>query len=107
MPSVLDALERPEFPLRWNERLVDCQRSDRAIGGGSHGELRAGHDVTSGEAVPHRGVVGLVHDDVATRVADAVQLRAEVVGWILADGEEDLVGIERQAALEGERVHPW
>ena len=38
-------------------------------------------------------------------VALAAELRAEVVGGILADGEEDLVGVELHAVLEVERVH--
>src|SRR5207249_11785444 len=43
-------------------------------------------------------------DDVAARIALAPELRAEIVGGVLADCEEDALGVQLHSALELETV---
>jgi hypothetical protein len=93
-----------ELPLLGDERLVDRQRRDGAVGRGRDAELWAGHDVAGREDVAHRGVVGVVDLDVPVLVAHAPELRAEVVGRVLPDGVEDLLAPERRAVLELQRA---
>ena len=81
----------PELALLGHERLVNGQRRDRAARGGADAELGAGADVAGGEDVVDRRVVRVVDHDVAVLTAVAAELRAEVVGRVLADGEEDLL----------------
>lgn len=79
---------------------MDGHRGDSPPGGGDDRDVRAGRDVARGEDVRDRGMLGVVHDDHPVLIALAAELDAEVVGRVVADGEEEALAVQVHAALE-------
>src|SRR6266516_1454517 len=87
-------------PSLRDKRCMNCHGGNRSARCSYYRQLRSMRNVPSCVDIFHRSELVLVDYESAQLVSLAPQLRAQIVGWILADREVEPLTVERHLAIQ-------